>query len=503
LCTGDTGGTYSQSTSSLSYGNLDIGNSSTLQFQISNAHGSEYLMGDITTITGYTVSVAVKGDVKEVKNVLSYSVAPNSSKIFDLKFEPGAGGDFNGNITITSSDTNHSNETIAVTGTCLVPDIDVPASLAASAAPETSTIRNFDIDNTDAGELTYNIAINYTSGKDIKASGGPDTYGYKWVDSDEAELTYNWTDISGTGTEATTWSQTGTYDGKDEGYSGPYDLGFSFNYYGVAYTQVYVESNGFLMFTAPTADAYTNATIPTAGHPDGILAAFWDDLDGSSQGTVHYKQVGSDFIVQYTNWPDYGSSNGNTFQIVLSSSGSVLFQYNSMTGDMSSCTVGIESPDGSDGSLATYNAAYLKDSFAVKFSATPEWLSLDKTSGTVSGFGSDTIASTCDATGLELGVYTADMVVTSNDPDESSVTIPVTFTVTNVVAPDVPANIVTSIVGSNLVVDWDVSSGATSYDVYSSDDPYGTFTFVTNVGTNQYTVAANQAKLFYYIVAKN
>ncbi|MCK4979040.1 MAG: hypothetical protein KAS62_01525, partial [Candidatus Delongbacteria bacterium] len=64
-----------------------------------------------------------------------------------------------------------------------------------------------------------------------------------------------------------------------------------------------------------------------------------------------------------------------------------------------------------------------------------------------------------------------------------------------------PMNIITSISGSDLTIDWDVVTGATGYDVYSSDDPYGTFTLATSVGTNQYTVAADQAKLFYYIVA--
>ena len=66
-----------------------------------------------------------------------------------------------------------------------------------------------------------------------------------------------------------------------------------------------------------------------------------------------------------------------------------------------------------------------------------------------------------------------------------------------------PSNLVTSISTGNLIIDWDVSTDATGYDVYSSDDPFGTFTFVTTVGTNQYTVAADQAKLFYYIVATN
>ena len=69
--------------------------------------------------------------------------------------------------------------------------------------------------------------------------------------------------------------------------------------------------------------------------------------------------------------------------------------------------------------------------------------------------------------------------------------------------PAVPANVITNISGTDLVIDWDASVGATSYDVYSSDDPYGTFTLVTNVSTNQYTVPISQAKLFYYVIAKN
>jgi endonuclease I len=76
----------------------------------------------------------------------------------------------------------------------------------------------------------------------------------------------------------------------------------------------------------------------------------------------------------------------------------------------------------------------------------------------------------------------------------------VTFPVAN--DPDAPANVTTTISGSDLVIDWDVSANATGYDVYSSDDPYGTFNLVTTVGTNQYTVPADQAKLFYYIIAK-
>ncbi len=66
-----------------------------------------------------------------------------------------------------------------------------------------------------------------------------------------------------------------------------------------------------------------------------------------------------------------------------------------------------------------------------------------------------------------------------------------------------PGNIRTSISSSDLIIDWDDSSGATSYDVYSSDDPYGAFSFEANVTVSQFTVAYTETKKFYYVVAKN
>ncbi|MFO7811205.1 MAG: hypothetical protein R6V47_07525, partial [Candidatus Delongbacteria bacterium] len=135
------------------------------------------------------------------------------------------------------------------------------------------------------------------------------------------------------------------------------------------------------------------------------------------------------------------------------------------------------------------------------------WLTLD--GGTTTGAlvvpdGSDDITVGYDATGLTVeGDYMADITFTA--PDAETVHVLATLTVDNTggTPPDVPANVVTSISGTDLVIDWDVSANATGYDVYGSDDPYGTFSFVTSVATEQYTVPADQAKMFYYIVATN
>ena len=58
-------------------------------------------------------------------------------------------------------------------------------------------------------------------------------------------------------------------------------LGFTFRLYGTAFTKVRVSSNGFLAFGSGSADRFVNAPIPDTVDPDGLLAAFWDDLDPS------------------------------------------------------------------------------------------------------------------------------------------------------------------------------------------------------------------------------
>lgn len=69
------------------------------------------------------------------------------------------------------------------------------------------------------------------------------------------------------------------------------------------------------------------------------------------------------------------------------------------------------------------------------------WLSMDPTSGSVEQGGEITIVVTFDATDLEEDTYHAEIIVSSNDPDNPVVAIPVTLTVdasVGVKDPDVP-----------------------------------------------------------------
>jgi hypothetical protein len=57
------------------------------------------------------------------------------------------------------------------------------------------------------------------------------------------------------------------------------------------------------------------------------------------------------------------------------------------------------------------------------------WLSENPISGTILPGGSKDVIVTFDTTGLAPGIYDTDIVISSNDPDESSVSLPVTLTV--------------------------------------------------------------------------
>jgi hypothetical protein len=199
-----------------------------------------------------------------------------------------------------------------------------------------------------------------------RGRGGPDAFGYTWVDSAEPDgPTFVWNDISGTGTAVTL--------SDDSSVDVPFPGGFTFSFYGAVQSSVRIGSNGFIAFGG-SANTFTNAPIPTAADPNNMIAGYWDDLNPSDGGTIHwqYNAGAGTFTVQYTNVPRFSDPTSTmTFQIVLHANGNIVTYYNAMVGVIDSGTIGIENGTGTVGLQVVFNAPYVANNLAIRFASLP------------------------------------------------------------------------------------------------------------------------------------
>ncbi|NNF57191.1 MAG: T9SS type A sorting domain-containing protein [Rhodothermaceae bacterium] len=341
--------------------------------------------------------------------------------------------------------------------TLAAPAADVSTDpIIAQAESEESTTVDLSLGNTGGSDLTYTIDFVETTAlrptmpqaegsrvlatradrpkgaadpagtSPLRGSGGPDAFGYTWIDSDEpGGPAFDWVDISGTGTAISL---------SDDDFE-EVALPFPFDFYGVTKTTVKIGSNGYLTFGGDATD-FSNDPIPSTTDPNDFIAPFWDDINPTLGGTIHYQDMGDGrFVVQYTDVHRFNDTATTlTFQVILSQSGSMLFQYDSVVGTLNSATIGIENAEASDGLAVVNSAAYVHDDLAVRISSI--WVSASPAGGTVASGNSETITLTFDAAGLADGTYTADMTLTTNEPETgvAAITIPLTFTIGTVTA---------------------------------------------------------------------
>ena len=151
----------------------------------------------------------------------------------------------------------------------------------------------------------------------------------------------------------TFWSAPTTIAVSDDG-SVNVPLPFTFTFYGVNYTDVYVNMNGNLTFGTGDSDFTESEAEFLADQPR--IAGLWDDLEPQSMGaqsgnTVRLRSInqGTDqLIVEYINVGEYlsgaGATGANTMRIIIKEDNSILIEYRDT--DLEDCIVGISPGNG-------------------------------------------------------------------------------------------------------------------------------------------------------------
>jgi gliding motility-associated-like protein len=117
----------------------------------------------------------------------------------------------------------------------------------------------------------------------------------------------------------------------DDSQAGPFNIGFTFCYYGNTYTQFWLGSNGWISFSGGQPNTFTSNAIPTGNAltPKNCIMGPWQDWNPGIGGTVRYQVQGTapcrKLVVSWINIPMFSCTNLiGTFHIVIYESSNVI-----------------------------------------------------------------------------------------------------------------------------------------------------------------------------------
>jgi len=275
-------------------------------------------------------------------------------------------------------------------------------------AQTTAVVR---LQNAGSGELVFNAFSGLTNGlhytwNDSRQPGGP---------------AFAWRDISASGTALALG---------DDGVSSMLPLATPFVFYGRLYTHLQVSANGVVTFQ-PGAVPWLNQPLPTAsGTPGPLIAAFWDDLNSNAGGSIRWATNSTETIVAWLGVPRYGTSEQQTFQVVLCPGGTIVLQYLTMQGVLTSATIGVQSSNAPAPVVQlAYNAPFVTNALAVELRPrNASWLAVFPEDGTIAPWSALDLALYASADTLTQGTYYTTLVIQHNAPG-AQLEIPVEFLV--------------------------------------------------------------------------
>ncbi|MBK9031584.1 MAG: thrombospondin type 3 repeat-containing protein [Myxococcales bacterium] len=107
----------------------------------------------------------------------------------------------------------------------------------------------------------------------------------------------------------------------DDAVSGALPIGFTFEFFGAPVTTFNASTNGFITFGDTDNGCCSGQAIPDVAAPNGVIAAFWEDLNTGAGGTITYGTTGTspsrELVVSFNAVAHYGGGNPVTAQIIL------------------------------------------------------------------------------------------------------------------------------------------------------------------------------------------
>ena len=381
-----------------------------------------------------------------------------ANKIFNLVFAPGSQAAYNGNVVIYNNAGSDVN--VAVTGNgvaALEPDIAInPTSISKQLQPDTSGSETMTISNIGSADLTYTATVSYSTRSRATILTANFESGY---------FPSGWTH--------TTNSSTGWFISSNA----------SSSYFSIPSHTKYACSNDDAANDDGSEDYMITSSIDLSGYSSASIT--FDSFYNGAYSQKAYVEVNKG-----SGWNVVSTLSAN------SSWTNLTVDLSSYCGE-SSVKVAFHSDD-----AGSWASGWAVDNVVIsgeQSTSGDNWLSItSNASATISAGGNIGVGLGFDAVGLSVGTYNANIIVSSNDVNQSSVTVPVTLTVASVRA---PGNVSILVQGGKLMLKWDRVRSADSYKILYSDNPEGPFRAVDTVRENKYSAKVNSNRGFYKIVS--
>lgn len=288
-----------------------------------------------------------------------------------------------------------------------------PTYLSSSVVAGNDTTVTTHIYNNTADDLNFSFPAFIDQA--TRGSGGPDAFGYRWIDSDESSYSYSWIEIGETGTEVLGLI--------DDNLVGPFDIGFTFPYYNHTREQFWINSNGLIQFNDALI-SFGNTPIPTNSAYVNFIAGLWDDLNlNNDECHVYYQAFSEQTVIQFQDVHHYSQPGTVTFEVIIRINGTIIINIKHVSEEFltSTNTIGIQSSEPGVGLQVSCNQEYIHNELGIKIYASNDpgdfIVSVDPPTGLISAYSNTEITLTYSSVGLDPGSYQETVICNTSNPD--------------------------------------------------------------------------------------